>query len=107
MKIGKLFGLIFNLLFVLIILAAAVIILAPYAGWRMDTVLSGSMEPSIHVGSLIIVQPVDASQVKAGDIIAFSRGTSKFATGSSRLVKDRPGRSRLKETPTMGRTWNR
>lgn len=78
MRSGKLFGLIFNILFVLIILLAAVIILAPLVGWHMDTVLSGSMEPFIHVGSLVIVQPVDVSQIHAGDIIAFSLGNTEI-----------------------------
>ena len=35
-------------------------------------VLSGSMEPKIHTGSLVFVRPVGAKDVTVGDIIAFS-----------------------------------
>ena len=39
--------------------------IAPY------TVLSGSMEPTYHVGSLIYVQKVDAAELKVGDPITY------------------------------------
>ena len=35
-------------------------------------VLSGSMEPKIHTGSLVFVRPVGAKNVAVGDVIAFS-----------------------------------
>ena len=34
-------------------------------------VTGGSMEPSIHIGSLVLVQPVSPSEVKVGDVITF------------------------------------
>jgi signal peptidase I len=41
-------------------------------GYELMTVLSGSMEPGIHTGSLIAVKPVDdPTKFKKGDIITF------------------------------------
>lgn len=42
--------------------------LLPY---RTFTVLSGSMEPTIPVGSMIFDQQVDASQLAPGDVVTF------------------------------------
>ena len=39
--------------------------------YRTFTVLSGSMEPTIPVGSLIVDRPVDASELAAGDVVTF------------------------------------
>ena len=36
-------------------------------------VTGGSMEPSIHKGSLVLVQPVTPSEVKVGDVITFQQ----------------------------------
>ena len=36
-------------------------------------VTGGSMEPSIHKGSLVLVQPVFPSEVKVGDVITFQQ----------------------------------
>ena len=42
-------------------------------GYSTYNVVSGSMEPEIPVGSLILVKPVDCSELKTDDIIAFYR----------------------------------
>jgi len=36
-------------------------------------VTGGSMEPNIHKGSLVLVQPVDPSTVRVGDVITFEQ----------------------------------
>jgi len=36
-------------------------------------VTGGSMEPSIHKGSLVLVQPVSPSEIKVGDVITFQQ----------------------------------
>jgi len=36
-------------------------------------VTGGSMEPSIHIGSLVLVQPVSPSEVTVGDVITFQQ----------------------------------
>jgi signal peptidase len=41
--------------------------------YRVYTALSGSMEPAVPFGSVIILRPVSADRIAAGDIIAFRR----------------------------------
>src|SRR5258706_6231532 len=36
-------------------------------------VTGGSMEPSIHKGSLVLVQPVSPSEISVGDVITFQQ----------------------------------
>jgi signal peptidase len=55
-----------------IVVLLAVVIAGPrLIGYQPYAVLSGSMEPTYHVGSLIYVKPCDASEVAAGDPITF------------------------------------
>jgi signal peptidase len=57
---------------VILLMAAAVFtFLAPHFGWSVDTVFSGSMEPQLKVGGVVINRPVEAGEVKVGDIITF------------------------------------
>ncbi len=42
-------------------------------GYSTYNVVSGSMEPEIPVGSLILVKPVDCLELKENDVIAFYR----------------------------------
>ncbi len=46
--------------------------LAPHFGWRLDVVTSGSMEPELKTGSLVMTRPVEPQEVVVGDIIVFS-----------------------------------
>ena len=40
-------------------------------GWEFDAVLSGSMEPRISVGGLVVIKPVDTMSLRVGDVISF------------------------------------
>ncbi len=49
--------------------------------WDMQVVLSGSMEPAMPVGSVVLVRPVDPEAVALGDIITFrQQGSPDFVT---------------------------
>lgn len=49
--------------------------------YKVYTVLSGSMQPTIPIGSEVVLTPVDASQIQVGDIITFQRpGTKELVT---------------------------
>lgn len=74
MNAAKLAVNIVTVFFIVLLLGSTLIILAPFAGWRIDTVMSGSMEPTIPVGGMVILGPVSASQVHVGDIIAYNNG---------------------------------
>lgn len=56
---------------VLLMLTAALVYLGPPIGFRVDNVVSGSMEPVISRGTMIVAEKVDPLQVKANDIITF------------------------------------
>lgn len=53
------------------ILAVGFVMAAARYGWEFDAVLSGSMEPVLGVGGLVVIKPTDARQVETGDIISF------------------------------------
>lgn len=57
----------FGLLFVLCFSFVAIRV----AGLATYIVTGGSMEPTIHKGSLVLVQPTAPSEVKIGDVITF------------------------------------
>jgi signal peptidase len=54
-----------------VIFAVSFVMVAAQFGWEFDAVLSGSMEPVLGVGGLVVIRPVDAQQVAPGDIISF------------------------------------
>ncbi len=45
--------------------------LATQFGWRVDAVLSGSMEPELPTGAIVITRPVTPESIEVGDIITF------------------------------------
>jgi signal peptidase len=62
----------FGMAVIILLMAAAVFtFLAPRFGWRVDAVYSGSMEPQLKVGGVVVTRPVAAEDVKAGDTITF------------------------------------
>jgi signal peptidase I len=61
---------------ILVVALVALILVAPYSGWRVDTVRSGSMEPGLKVGSVVLTQPVEAKEINVGDVITFRSPTS-------------------------------
>lgn len=60
------------LMLTLVVLA----MLAPHFGWRADTVLSGSMEPTLPVGCVEVTRPVTPEAIQPGDIITFRSPTN-------------------------------
>ena len=60
-----------TLCLVAVILLGLAILFAPHFGWRFDTVYSGSMEPAIHVGGMVVVRQVDPATIRDGDVITF------------------------------------
>jgi len=67
-KIAENFG---TAVVILLIVIAVLIFLSPRFGWRVDTVLSGSMEPALKVGGVLVTCPVKAEEIEEGDIITF------------------------------------
>lgn len=55
----------------LVVIGAMILAIPRLIGLTPFSVLSGSMEPTYHTGSLIYVKKVDASNIKVGDAITF------------------------------------
>ena len=61
---------------ILIVISAIVLLVffRPISLWgdtRYDPVYTGSMEPAIPVGGLVVIKPVDPGTLRIGDIICF------------------------------------
>lgn len=87
MKYLKLF---FNILSwpIYICIALYLLIAAPLVlGYRPVVVLSGSMEPTYHVGSIIYYKSVSFDQIEEGDPITFHAGEDALVT--HRVVEKR------------------
>ena len=67
----KLWGITSTVLVALIVLCAIFLMGSRLLGYRVFTVISGSMEPKYSVGDLIYVKQVDPDGIKKGDIITF------------------------------------
>ncbi len=68
---------IFGVLILLAVIGMSLILTVPKLfGYEMYNVVSGSMEPEIPVGSLIVVGPAQPEDVAEGEIIAFQSGDS-------------------------------
>jgi putative transposase len=61
---------------ILLVALVSLILVAPYFGWRVDTVGSGGMEPGLKVGSVVVTRPVQAEEISVGDVITFRSPTS-------------------------------
>ena len=73
---GKRFpALLCNVLGTLLILGVILLMLPSFFprafGIQVFNVVSGSMEPTIPVGSMIFVKPMEAEKIDSGDVIAF------------------------------------
>jgi len=69
--ISKVFNVISWILVICIVLLAVALAGVRLVGLTPFTVLSGSMEPAYHVGSVIYVRSVEPEDVKVGDPITF------------------------------------
>ncbi len=70
------------------LVALAVAVLAPiFAGWHPFIVFTGSMEPNIHIGSVVVVQPVGFENLQPGDVITFSVPQNPGMPVTHRVVK--------------------
>ena len=76
----KIWKCITSVLVALIVIIALLLVGARLIGLQVFTVLSGSMEPAYHVGSLIYVKDVDPFELESGDVITFMLDENTVAT---------------------------
>lgn len=70
-KFKKVWNVFTTILVALIVVVAIMLAGVRLVGIQVFTVLSGSMEPTYHTGSLIYVKKVDYKDLKVGDSITF------------------------------------
>lgn len=76
-RIAKIIG---NVLVGLVILLSFFFVLGPrFFGIDFFNIYSGSMSPSLPVGSVVMVWPIEVSTIAVGDIVAFKTGTGSDA----------------------------
>ena len=69
-----------TVLVALVVLIAVLLVGVRLTGLQVFTVLSGSMEPAYHTGSLIYVRDADPYELKVGDVITFMLDEDTLAT---------------------------
>lgn len=75
-----------------VVLLMAVVILPGLIGFKPVVVLSGSMEPALHVGDVAVLRPVDSDRLKVGDVITY-RSAGHLTT--HRIIRIEEGQSGL------------
>ena len=78
--IRKTWNIISTVLVSLVVLLALLLVGARVFGLQVFTVLSGSMEPTYHTGSLIYVKKVDPYTIQSGQVITFLLDEDTIAT---------------------------
>ncbi len=78
--------------FAVLLLLCLAFVAIRVSGLGTFIVTGGSMEPSIHQGSLVLVQPVSPSEVTVGDVITFQHYDQ---TTTHRVISIAPGEQGL------------
>ena len=64
-------------------------------GYELYAIVSGSMEPSIPVGSVVYARPAEPSGIQAGDIVVFYGGHDSTTVITHRTVENREDEQEL------------
>lgn len=78
--IKKIWNVVSSILVALVVLLALLLVGARVVGLQAFVVLSGSMEPTYHTGSLIYVKKVDPYTIQEGQPITFMMNETTVAT---------------------------
>ena len=79
-SLKKIWNVISSILVAIVVLLALLLVGARIVGLQVFTVLSGSMEPTYHTGSLIYVKKVDPYTIEVGQPITFMLDENTVAT---------------------------
>jgi signal peptidase len=87
-----------NLLLALVVLAGLGIIVPGLMGYQRYVITGGSMEPTIHKGSLAFDRVVDVRDLEVGDVITYrppaSSGVPHLVTHRIVSIEQEPGKPR-------------
>jgi len=78
--VKKVWNFVTTILLVVLIILAVLLVGVRIVGFDVYTVLSGSMEPTYHTGSVIYVKDVDYTELEEGDVITFMLDEETLAT---------------------------
>ena len=90
-KAKKVWNIFTTVLVVVVVLLALMLVGVRLVGYQVYTVLSGSMEPTYHTGSLIYVKDIEPQELENGDVITFMLDEDTIAT--HRIVEVVPDES--------------
>ena len=96
----KIINVVTTALVAIIVAFALVIVVGKPFGFHAYTVLSGSMEPAYHTGSLIYVKETPTEQLASGDVITFMTG--KGTTVTHRIASEVEGADGVTRFETKG-----
>lgn len=78
--VKKVWNFVTTILLVVLIILAVLLVGVRIVGFDVYTVLSGSMEPTYHTGSVIYVKDVNYAELEEGDVITFMLDEETLAT---------------------------
>lgn len=78
--VKRIWNVLTSIIVALAVLLAIALVGVRLVGFQVYTVLSGSMEPTYHVGSIIYVKSVDYKELQSGDVITFLLDEDTVAT---------------------------
>ncbi|MEP9364602.1 signal peptidase I [Nocardioides sp. CN2-186] len=82
---GKVLG---NLLMLVCLAVFLLIAVGPHVfGYRTATMLTGSMDPGITPGDVVVTMPKPASEVKVGDVVSYQIPVEDHRVETHRVVK--------------------
>lgn len=70
-KLKKIWNTVSTIIVVLVAVAAVTLVGLKFFGMQVYYVVSGSMEPNIHVGALVVVKDTDFDKLEVGDAVTF------------------------------------
>lgn len=79
-----------TILLVLLVLSCLPLTLPKLFGYHIYSVVSGSMEPAIPVGSLVYIQEMEPGEAEEGEIVAFYGARDSASIITHRVVENRP-----------------
>lgn len=73
--------------FALVGLVATLVLVVPLViGAERYTIVGGSMEPAIPLGSLVVVQPRELNDIRVGDVITYQLESGEATVATHRVV---------------------
>lgn len=77
-----------TVLLIILVIACLPLTLPKVFGYQIYTVISGSMEPEIPIGSLVYIKKIPPKEVKTDEIIAFYGAMDEGAIITHRVVSN-------------------